>query len=107
MTNEDMKAGRFARLACARKRLAFINKAFAAGKTVCLTTYHQASNRYTAKHADMFRATKSGLYVQSGKNWLCADGCKNNGFLKPAAPAPPITAGTGFFSSPSQKGPRP
>jgi hypothetical protein len=79
MTNEDMKAGRFARLACARKRLAFINRAFAAGKTVCLTTYTKQT-RYTAKHADMFRATKSGLYVQSGKNWLCADGCKITAF---------------------------
>jgi len=73
MTNDQMKANRFARWANARKRIAFIVSNLQAGKTVQLTTYTKAT-RYTAKHIEMFKATKSGAFVQSGKNWLCIDG---------------------------------
>ncbi len=75
MTNAEMKQGRYARLALARKKLTFINAALARGESVYLSTYTR-NTRYTAKHAGMFKATKTGLYVQSGKGWLCADGCK-------------------------------
>lgn len=28
---------------------------------------------YKAKHAEMFKATKSGFYVQHGKGFVCLD----------------------------------
>lgn len=75
MTNDEMKANRYLRWHNARQKVAWIKTHLAAGRTVCVTTYTKQT-RYTAKHADMFRATKSGAYVQSGKNWLCFDGSK-------------------------------
>lgn len=73
LTNDQMKPNRFARWAKARKRVSFIVSNLQAGKTVQITTYTKAT-RYTAKHINMFKATKSGAFVQSGKNWLCIDG---------------------------------
>lgn len=73
LTNEQMKPNRFVRWAKARKRIAFIVSNLEAGKTVQLTTYTKAT-RYTAKHKDMFKATKGGAYVQRGKSWDCIDG---------------------------------
>jgi hypothetical protein len=72
MTNDQMKAGRFVTWAKARKRLSAIQEAFSAGKSVYVCTQTKAT-RYTAKHAEMFRATKSGLFVQRGKGWDCLD----------------------------------
>lgn len=73
MTNAQMTAGRFLRLHNSRRKVAFILAHLAAGHMVQITTYTKAT-RYTAKHAGMFKATKSGAYVQSGKNWVCFDG---------------------------------
>lgn len=75
MTNDEMKANRFLRWHNSRRKVAFIQKHLAAGHTVCLTT-HTKQVRYTAKHAEMFRATKTGAFVQRGKAWDCIDGCK-------------------------------
>lgn len=75
MTNDEMKANRYLRWHNARQKVAWIKEHLAEGRTVCITTYTKQT-RYTAKHADMFRATKSGSYVQSGKTWLCFDGSK-------------------------------
>jgi len=72
MTNEQMKAGRFLKWAKAKKRMAWVQEMLKMGKTVQVTT-HLKATRYTKKHADMFKATKSGFYVQSGKSWLCLD----------------------------------
>ena len=60
ITNSEMKAGRFAKWAEAR---------LAEGRQVCVSTMTNCT-KYSAKHADMFSATKSGLYVQHGKRWL-------------------------------------
>ena len=73
ITNDQMKPNRFARWANARKRVSFIVSNLNAGKTVQLTTYTKAT-RYNAKHINMFKATKFGAFVQSGKSWLCIDG---------------------------------
>jgi hypothetical protein len=69
-----MIAGRFLRWHKARQRVAFIKARLNAGAVVTLATYTHAWH-YRAKHAGMFKATKSGSYVQRGKNWVCIDGC--------------------------------
>lgn len=72
MKNSEMKAGRFAKWAKARRRLAAINAAFDAGRTVQVVTSMRVTN-YAPKHRAMFVATRSGLFVQSGKKFLCLD----------------------------------
>ena len=79
LTNDQMIAGRFARWAEARKKIAWIKEHLAAGHTVQLTTYTKCT-RYKAKHMDMFKATKSGAYVQRGTAWDCIDGCDIRAF---------------------------
>lgn len=79
MTNQEMKAGRWLKLHIARKRLAWIAARLGEGRTVALTTYTRQT-RYKAKHLDMFKATKHGLYVQRGKNWDCVDHCAFSAF---------------------------
>ena len=75
MNNSDMKPGRYLRWHRARVLVAQINEALGSGATVQLTTALQVT-RYTAKHAGMFRATRTGAYVQHGKRWDCIDYCK-------------------------------
>ena len=72
LTNSQMIAGRFHRYARARKHVAWIKAQLAAGRIVQLTTYTKAMG-YDARHADMFRATKAGAFVQRGKSWDCID----------------------------------
>lgn len=79
MTNEQMKPGRFLRFYKARKRIAFIRENLAAGHIIQITTSLRAV-RYSAKHIDMFKATKTGAYVQRGKSWDCIDYCDIRAF---------------------------
>jgi hypothetical protein len=79
MTNEQMKENRYLRWHKARKRVAWIKQNLAAGRTVQLTTYTKAT-RYTTKHIDWFKATKTGAYVQQGKGFVCIDGCDVRAF---------------------------
>ena len=72
MNNSDMKKNRYAQWARARKKLAWVNEQFAAGRDVYVLT-HTKATRYTAKHAGMFTARKNGFYVQSGKKYVCLD----------------------------------
>ena len=74
LSNQEMKSGRFARWALARKRVNFITSHLTAGHTVIVATPLKAWE-FKAKHAAMFKATKSGAYMQRGKNWDCIDGC--------------------------------
>lgn len=74
MTNDEMKANRFARWAKARKTVAAIKEQLAKGRTVQITTYTKAV-RYKAVHAEMFKATRNGAFVQRGKSWDCIDYC--------------------------------
>ena len=69
-SNDAMVAGRFARWAEARRRFAWIQARLAEGRTVYLHT-HTRVTAYKAKHAAMFKATRSGLYVARGKGWDC------------------------------------
>jgi hypothetical protein len=81
MTNEQMKAGRFLRWHQARRKVAWINSQLEAGNTVQITTYLK-SWRYKKKHIGMFKATKSGAYVQQGKQWVSFDGSDLRAFGK-------------------------
>lgn len=80
MTNDEMKPGRFLRFHVARAKVRWIEEKLAAGATVQLTTYTHAT-RFTRKHLGMFKATKTGAYVQHGKRWDCIDGCKIDAFI--------------------------
>lgn len=74
MSNEDMRSGRFLRWHTARRKAAWIAARLAEGLTVYVVTYTKAT-KLSAKHADSIKATKSGLYMRSGKSWICIDGC--------------------------------
>ena len=73
MSNDAMIANRFGRWATARKGCGEIVGALQAGKTVVVSTYTRAW-QFDKRHADSFRATKSGLYMRRGKHWDCIDG---------------------------------
>lgn len=83
MTNDQMKANRFRRIFVARKKLAWINERIEEGRTVFVSTYGKHT-KITAKNvaafkaagAEMFQATKTGLYIARGRNWDCIDYCK-------------------------------
>lgn len=75
LTNDQMKAGRFLRLAQARKKVSWIVSHLEAGRTVQITSATKAWRYKGADKAGMFKATKSGAYVQQGKRWDCFDGC--------------------------------
>lgn len=70
MENANMKANRFYNWAQAKKRYAAIISTLNAGGSVVVSTCTRATE-YKAKHAAMFKALPGGLYVQSGKKWLC------------------------------------
>lgn len=72
LTNDQMKAGRFARWAKARAKVAAIRNALSAGNVVMICTATRAV-QYGATHVDMFKATKTGAFVARGKNWDCID----------------------------------
>ncbi len=73
MSNEEMVANRFGRWAKSRKLIKDIQNTLRAGGYVVMGGY-EGSRQYDERHVDMFKATKSGAYVQRGKKWLCIDG---------------------------------
>ena len=79
LPNEKMKANRYAILANAKKKVAWIKDMLAKGHTVAITN-HMRSVRYPAKHAEMFVATKSGAYFKSGNKMVCIDYNKVSAF---------------------------
>jgi hypothetical protein len=74
MINDQMKPGRFLRWQESRRTAARIAAHLNSGGKVVVATYTRASV-YSRKHADMFRATSSGLHVRTGKRWDCIDYC--------------------------------
>ena len=70
MDNSKMEANRFDRWAKARHTHRLIVQHLHSGGKVVIATYTRAAV-YSKQHAEMFKATKTGLYVQSGKRWLC------------------------------------
>ena len=79
MDNSAMKAGRYAHWHAARKRVAFIAEHLTAGHTVVIATMTKAT-QFDRRHIAMFKATKSGAFVQRGKHWDCIDYCAIKAF---------------------------
>lgn len=80
MTNEQMKSGRFLRWHKARQKIAYITHALEHGGTVVIATNLKAT-QYGPKHIGMFKATRTGAYVQHGKRWDCIDYCAIRAFM--------------------------
>ena len=72
MDNSTMEANRFYRWAKARHKHRLIVQHLHSGGKVVIATYTHATV-YTQQHADIFKATKSGLYVRARKRWDCLD----------------------------------
>lgn len=73
MTNEQMKAGRFAKLAKGRRLLRRMETCWDAGGFVRIGTCTRYTD-YKPKHRDMVLMGKSGsLYVKRGKATDCID----------------------------------
>jgi hypothetical protein len=75
LSNDQMTANRFARWAKARKTVAAIKRHLSQGHTVYICTATKAT-KYTAKHVDMFKATRTGAWVQHGRKWANFDYCR-------------------------------
>lgn len=74
MTNEQMKPNRFGRWAANRKLYRRIMDTLNSGGIVTIATYTRAAH-YDRRHANMFKVTRTGVFVQRGKSWDCfADG---------------------------------
>lgn len=75
LTNEQMKAGRFAKLAKGRKLFARMTQAWDRGGFVRVGTCTRYTD-YKAKHRDLIVIGKSGsLYATRGKGSVCIDFC--------------------------------
>ena len=76
MTNDEMKAGRFLRWHKARVKVAKIQAALRAGYQVNIHTATRVTVYKPGKgFEDMFKANRTGAYVQHGKRWDCIDFC--------------------------------
>jgi len=64
--------GRYARWARARRLIHDIQAHLAAGGAVQVVT-HLRATQYDSRHVAMFKATRSGAYVQHGRSWACID----------------------------------
>ena len=74
MTNEQMKPNRYGKWHQAKQLVTRIQTTLNAGGYVVMATYTKAT-QYDRRHVNMFKATRTGAYVQSGQKWICIDGC--------------------------------
>ena len=73
MRNQDMRAGRIAKLCKGRKKFRAIQDALENGKRVNVIT-HTRGTIYDKRQLDMFSIDKSGsVFVQRGKSKDCID----------------------------------
>jgi hypothetical protein len=72
MTNDEMKPNRYLRWHKARRLVAKINNHLANGGHVGIGSYTRPT-LYGPKCAGMFKATRTGAYVQRGKRFDCID----------------------------------
>lgn len=70
MTNSEMKEGRFYKWHNYRKMIASIRQTLAADGVIQIVGYGRVLE-CDKRHVEMFKATKSGAYVQRGKSWDC------------------------------------
>ena len=74
LSNDQMKANRYLRWHQARQQHARITRHLARGGKIAVCTYTRTTV-YDDRHAEMFSATKAGVYVRRGKGWDCIDYC--------------------------------
>ena len=75
LTNEQMKPGRFAKLARGRRIFRKMTAVWDAGGVVWLSTMTRRT-KIAAKHRACVKMDTAGsLYVQAGKRWDCIDFC--------------------------------
>jgi hypothetical protein len=70
MTNDQMKPERYLKWHNYRRRLARIQATLAAGGVVQVVGYGKVLEA-DRRHAAMFKATRTGVYLQRGKAWDC------------------------------------
>jgi hypothetical protein len=70
MTNEQMKAGRFYRWHNYRKMIANIQATLAADGIIQIVGYGRVIQA-DKRHVSMFKADRTGAYIQRGKSWDC------------------------------------
>lgn len=75
LDNCQMNANRFGKWAHSRRMIATIQNALLANRAVTVSTHLRATRFNKPTHATMFKATKSGAYMQRGKHWDCIDYC--------------------------------
>ncbi|MDE2099702.1 MAG: hypothetical protein KGL39_20785 [Patescibacteria group bacterium] len=75
LTNAQMTPNRYGRWARARRMVRDIQTVLQAGGTVIVATYLHAQQFGKPSQAAMFKATRTGAYMQRGKHWDCIDGC--------------------------------
>jgi hypothetical protein len=75
LSNDQMKPGRFAKMARGRKLYARMIACWDVGGFVRIGTVTRYSD-YRAKHRDLVKLGASGsLYTARGKHWDCIDFC--------------------------------
>ena len=75
MTNDQMKSGRFAKMAQGRKLYRRMCECWNRGGDVWICTYLRRT-QVTAKNRDAIRLVPNGeLYVRRGKHWDYISGC--------------------------------
>ena len=72
MTNDQMKANRYANAMKYKKMYAFIAGSIENGLRIQITTYTQ-SRIYSS--VSQFKLTLKGIYAQRGNNWDCIEFC--------------------------------
>ena len=70
MTNSSMIANRYANWAKYRKLVKTVSANVEAGRKVCIQAGWSIMP-FTKKNLECIKATKSGVFVQKGKNWVC------------------------------------
>lgn len=70
LTNTQMVANRFANFAKYRRLVNVVRKNVEAGRTVNIQAGWTVMP-FTKKNVDCIKATKGGVFVQRGKNWVC------------------------------------
>ena len=79
LTNSQMIAGRFSSICPCSSTRRLDQSAIGSRSHRSASHIHKATN-YNARHADMFKATKAGAFVQRGKSLDCIDLCELRSF---------------------------
>ena len=76
LTNDQMIKGRYHRWHNARRRIAFIAEHLNAGRIVYIQTALRTTKFTKPEQLAMLKSNQRGCFMQSGKMWVCINGCK-------------------------------